>query len=193
MISSRLKNMKTIILKTLSAIVCVSVFFISCSGTKAEGGSQVENVPAAETPSVPGDAEYQRSKGNVDVSEEEFTNDKKQILITIAKLEAIMANMDYSGWYSYLDEESIEYWSKSVNLKRAAGRLPVKGLKLNSLSDYFKFVFVPARAGRTIDEIRYETKDTVKVVQFQEDTDTIYYNFNRIDGKWKLHLPALDD
>ncbi|MBB5218339.1 hypothetical protein DYE49_05640 [Treponema rectale] len=185
--------MKKIIFKTLSAIVCASVFFISCAGTKAEGGSQVENVPAAETPSVPGDAEYQRSKGNVDVSEEEFTNDKKQILVTITKLEAIMANMDYSGWYSYLDEESIEYWSKSVNLKRAAGRLPVKGLKLNSLSDYFKFVFVPARAGRTIDEIRYETKDTVKVVQFQEDTDTIYYNFNRIDGKWKLHLPALDD
>lgn len=185
--------MKKTIFKTISALVFASGFFVSCAGTQAEVNARVENVPAAEVPSVPVDAEYQRSKGNVDVSEEEFTNDKKQILITITKLELIMSNMDYSGWYSYLDDESIEYWSKSANLKRAAGRLPVKGLKLNSLNDYFKFVFVPARAGRSIDEIRYETKDTVKVVQFQEDTDTIYYNFNRIDGKWKLHLPSLDD
>ncbi|MCR5217964.1 hypothetical protein [Treponema sp.] len=185
--------MKKNIFKTMTLLLCTAGFFFSCASSGQDAAETVDNVQQAAENVVSRDDEYQRSKGDVDVTEEEFNNDKKQILIIISKLEQVMADMDYESWYTYLDEESIEYWSKSGNLKRAAGRLPVKGLRLNSLKDYFKFVFVPARAGRTIDEIRYETKDLVKVVQFQEDTDTIYYNFNRLDGKWKLHLPSLDD
>lgn len=185
--------MKKIILKIIALTSLFSGILYSCATSNKEKITPVEEIKAVEVPAEAKDSEYQRSKGDVNVTEEEFNNDKKQILVIISKLEEIMVSMNYESWYTYLDNESIEYWSKPANLKRAAARLPVKGLKLNSLSDYFKFVFVPARAGRSIDEIRYETKDLVKVVQFQEETDTIYYNFNRIDGKWKLHLPYLDD
>ena len=72
-------------------------------------------------------------------------------------------------------------------------RLPKKGLRLNTIEDYFKFVFIPARRGRTVDEIRYDTETEVNVVQVDADKDIVYYTFTKINGKWKLSLPKNPD
>ena len=106
-------------------------------------------------------------------SKEVFNEDKSRILNIIKDLDTYMKNMDYRGWISYLDSDSLNYWSKRQNLQKAANRLPKKGLRLNTIEDYFKFVFIPARAGHTVDEIRYETKSLVKAVQVQNNTDEI--------------------
>lgn len=135
------------------------------------------------------DEEYHRSTTNVSVTKETFEEDKARILKIIEDLDIYMKNGDFKGWVGYLDAESYQYWSKKPNLSKAAQRLPKKGLRLNSIDDYFKFVFIPARRGHTVDEIRYETETEVNVVQVDDDKDIVYYNFHKVKDKWRLVLP----
>ncbi len=135
--------------------------------------------------------EYLRSVADVQVSRETFISDKREILQIISDLSDVMENEDYSRWITYIDQDSISYWSQSTVLQKAASRLPVKGLKLSSLRDYFYNIFIPSRKGKDVDEIRYLTTDTVKAVHVNGDTDVVYYTLYKIDGLWKIHLPKL--
>ncbi|MDO4506255.1 MAG: hypothetical protein Q4B64_04855 [Spirochaetales bacterium] len=139
------------------------------------------------------DKEYERSTTNVAVTKETFVEDKTRILQIIEDLAIYMKNGDFKGWTSYLAPESYSYWTKKPNLSKASQRLPKKGLRLNTIEDYFKFVFIPARRGRSVDEIRYDTETEVNVVQVDADKDIVYYTFTKINGKWKLTLPKNPD
>lgn len=153
--------------------------------------TEVIQIPKTEPVNKKAADEYSRSVGAVDVSKDDFEKDKKAILQIIDELSVVMKNRNYKAWLSYIDAESIEYWQKPANLKKAQNRLPVKGLSIRNLEDYFKFVFIPARTGRVISEIRYDSNTYVKAVQVEEGEDIVYYFFNKINGKWMLHLPPL--
>jgi len=169
----------------------MSLFFFSCTTTK-----EVEKLPPpAEKPvenSVEVMEEYSRSVGNLDVSIEDFTKDKKEILEIISKMDTIMTDKNYNEWVTYVDEESIRYWSNTTNLRKASNRLPTRGsLTLKTLEDYFNYVFISSRSGRKIDEIRYESSSSVKAVETREELELVYYNFKKVDGKWKINLPPI--
>ena len=125
------------------------------------------------------------------ISIDTFTKDKKDVLDTIAELDEIMKKGDYVRWLTYVSKESKDYWMNAKRLKELEGRLPVKGLKLSGLRDYFKYIFIPARAGHTVDEIRYVSDTVVKAVQVKENRDVVYYTFEKIEGKWLLKLDTL--
>lgn len=156
---------------------------------------------AKEEPKTEADEEYNRSIEQMadgsTISHETFNADKKAVLELIENLKDIMKNSNYNEWLKCLDEESIKFWSQKTNLQKAQKRLPVKGLKINNLEDYFKYVFIPSRDGQNVDEIRYLTNSLVKVVQIRKDEqgryvgDTVYYNLRKINGQWKVHLPEL--
>lgn len=146
------------------------------------------------------DEEYTRSVAQmagqtVDVAT--FNKDKEAVLSLINELNAVMKDQNYKAWLNYLDEESKTYWSNKSNLKKAQKRLPVKGLTLSTLEDYFKYIFIPSRQGNEMDEIRYETESSVKAVQIRKDEkgnyagDTVYYYLRKVKGDWKLHLPQM--
>lgn len=137
--------------------------------------------------------EYSRSVGTVSVSRDTFAEDKDKILKIISELDTVMKDFDYRSWLTYVDQETIDYWSRPVNLRKAQNRLPVKGLRLSSLQDYFKYVFVPARKGRQVTEIRYISDKYIKAIEVGEEQDIVYYYFNKIDGRWMVHIPPLDD
>ncbi|MCR4822398.1 MAG: hypothetical protein K5873_05950 [Treponema sp.] len=194
----------------LSLGLVFSAALLSCGTTKVaevveepvqEAEPVVEEVvqelpPVVEEPVVqaPVDDEYSRSVGDVSVSRDTFLDDKGKVLRIIKQLDGIMKDMDYKSWLPYVDDESIQYWSKSSNLKAAQKRLPVKGLRLKNLQDYFKFVFVPARAGREVTEIRYISDKYIKAIQTQDDqSDIVYYYFNKINGNWMVHIPPIDN
>lgn len=141
----------------------------------------------------PEDIEYLRSIGDIVVDHDTYTHDKEAIMHIIADLAVVMDTMDYNRWLTYIDNASKTYWSRRSNLQRAEKKLPVKGLKLQNLQDYFKHVFVPARKGREVTEIRYVSDTYVKAVQVEEDRDIVFYYFNKIDGKWLLHQPPLEN
>ena len=140
--------------------------------------------------------EYLRSTNNLDettiVTKEEFNEDKATILKIISELQVVMDTKDSKKWLTYLDPESIHYYSNPVNLRNAQKKLPSKYVKLNNISDYFYYVFIPSRKRSQVDEIRYISKTNIKAVQVREDyTTVVYYYFTKINGKWLVHLPPV--
>lgn len=136
--------------------------------------------------------EYTRSVGTLNISKDDFEADKKAIMAIISELDVIMKEKAYAKWLGYIDDESKSHWSKSSTLKKAQARMPIKGLQLKTLEDYFKYVFVPARQKSKISEIRYESNTYVKAVEVQQDQDLVYYYFKKINNKWQVHIPPLD-
>lgn len=179
-------------MKTLF-IILAGLIIISCSSTKNQETPQTpqkeESIQQPE--SLAEDEEYSRSTFNVNITREEFLNDKNEILAIIAKLSDIMSNYDYEAWIPYIDKQSLEYWSNPINLKNASKRLPIKNQRLGNLNDYFRMVFVPSRKNRTVEEIRYISRDSVKAVEVRDDADIVYYNFVKTNGKWMVKIPYL--
>ena len=169
----------------------------------AEEPKQEEPAPVAEEPVVEPqeepvvedkDDEYTRSVGSVAVDRNTFADDKEKVLKIISELDIIMKNMDYNSWVPYVESSSVDYWKLRKNLQKYEKRLPVKGIKLKDLNDYFRHVFVPARKGREVSEIRYISDTYIKAVQVREEQeDLIYYYFNKINGKWLIHLPTNEE
>lgn len=186
--------MKKISIITIAAAAFM-LAFSACETTKQE--------PApAPAPVEEDDLEYQRSINKIEgqiVSKETFNADKAAILKKISELNEIMAKKDYNSWLKYISEDSKKYWSNSYTLLKASEKLPkeLKGLKLKNLSDYFNYVFIPSRKGRQIDEIRYNSAESVKAVQVTKSEEenktkiTVYYNFIKEGGDWKVELPQM--
>ena len=156
----------------------------SCKSTKTKESTQVSSIEEV-------DEEFTRSTQGVAITKEEFNADKKEILDIISEMSKIMTVYDYNRWLTYIHPDSIKYWSNPANLLQASKRLPIKGQRLYNLSDYFTYVFVPSRKGRSVEEIRYISRRSVKAVQAREDTDIVYYNFVKINGKWMVKIPPL--
>lgn len=152
--------------------------------------------PQKEEPPVSEEAkEYQRSVstlGDKAISIDAFQEDKKDIMNIIDDLNDVMKNKDYNTWLNYISDGSKEYWSNPANLASVANRLPIKGIKIKSLRDYFIFVFIPSRANSKVEEIRYISPVLVKAVEPKENEDLIYYIFEKSknDG-WKIKLDMM--
>ena len=87
----------------------------------------------------------------------------------------------------------IESARKPSHLAKASARLPRKDVKVKNLFDYFNYVFIPSRVGYTVENIRYINSKSVKAVQVKEnETEIVYYNFVKVNGKWMVQLPPLD-
>lgn len=191
----------------IKTFVLLSAFFLSLCVLSCKSTEQVEETPSekvvepnkVEKQSSEEDSEYRRSVGTEkNISLDTFNADKAAIVKKITELNAIMAKRDYNSWLKYIDPESQKYWSTPANLAKASEKLPkkLKGLKLRTLQDYFIYVFIPSRNGRTIDEIRYNSADSIRAVQVSKNEDgtnriVVYYNFVRQDGDWKVYLPRL--
>ena len=168
---------------------------------KAQQASQIDEAQETQEPLLSlvdiaqkhDNGEYERSTAKVSVSKETFDADKRRILNMISDLDTYMETGDYKGWLTCLSDESRTYWSRPQNLRKAAAKLPVSGLKLNNMEDYFNYVFVPARMGRKVEEIRYVTETQVKAVQVEDNVDMVFYHFKKVDDKWKLFLPKIKD
>lgn len=192
--------MKIKIFVLLSALF-FALCLISCKSTEQEEtpSEKIEEPSKAEKRNSEEDAEYLRSVGTEkNISLDTFNADKAAIIKKISELNVIMVKRDYNSWLKYIDPESQKYWSSPANLAKASEKLPknVKGLKLRTLQDYFIYVFIPSRNGRTIDEIRYNSADSIRAVQVSKNEDgtnriVVYYNFVKQDGDWKVYLPRL--
>ena len=152
-----------------------------------------EHVEPIPEPVSKEDQEYSRSVTDlgIEVSKETFNEDKSEILEIIEKLSGIMKHKDYAAWLNYLTPESKTFWSNQQNLAIVSQRLPIKNYRLKNLQDYFEKVFIPSRIGRVVDDnVQFIKPDTTKVkaVQYTEEQDIIYYYFEKIDGRWYLHL-----
>lgn len=191
-------------MKKILTILLISlplVSFLSCGTTKEAGkmaGSityKQDNKPGKKNEVV--NEEYLRSTKALteeSVTVEEFENDKAEILKIINELKVIMDNGDKTKWLTYIDPDSINYYSNHTNLRKVREKLPNKQIQLHGIGDYFKYVFIPSRKNSNIDEIRYISKSNIRAVQIREDkSELVYYNFVKKDNKWYVHIPTLSE
>ena len=77
------------------------------------------------------------------------------------------------------------------NAKKVSEALPVKGIKLKSLKDYFTYVFVPSRQNVRVDDIKFVSPTRVDVIMKQANVSLLVYGLENISGSWKLIPPKL--
>ena len=203
--------MKRFTLYSCTALLLASLFaFTACESTEVEASpAQTQTVtrptqPKQSTtsttpktaPKTQADLEYEKSLGSLAssaITKEMFAEDKAIILQKVEELDLIMRQKNYKKWVTYLDDESIKYWQNKTNLQNISSKLPIRGLKLSSLEDYFNYVFIGSRVGRTVDQIRYVTDSYVNAVQERDGKDIVYYTFRKVNGDWKVHLRTLEE
>ncbi len=148
--------------------------------------------PSPQPPAEHESTEYNRAISALSeedsVSEDTFEEDKKEIMRIIGELTQIMQNRDFARWVEYLTPESRAYWSNPRNLREVSRKLPMKNFTLRNLEDYFKYVFIPSRQERRIDEIRYLSSSFIKAVQVQNNVDIVFYYFSKRGGNWLLNI-----
>lgn len=146
---------------------------------------------------VEDDEEYIRSTNKLSdeetVTKAEFEGDKAEILQMISELEEIMAREDVDAWLTYIAPDSIRYYSTPANIRKAQKKLPNKAIVLRGIGDYFKYVFIPAREHKTVNEIRYDSKTNVRAGDADKEKNkfSVVYYFVKVNGKWKVHIPTL--
>lgn len=183
--------MKKIIYLTFAACL---ILFAGCESTTVEKSEAPVKPTVQKTAKTEAELEYERATQDLNgekVSIETYEMDKKIILEKISELNIIMKDKNYKSWLNYIEKSSIDYWSMKTNLSAVSKQLPVKGLNLKTLEDYFNYVFIPSRMGRRIDEIRYLSSTSIKAVQIRNDDTIVFYNFKKIDNQWQVELPRL--
>ena len=127
----------------------------------------------------------------VTITKETYDQTKTEMEKIVEKLNRITATNDYAQWTTFLSEEYKQQYSQPLTLRKVSEALPVKGIKLKSLRDYFMFVFVPSRQNVRVDDIRFVSSTRVDVIMKQADVSLLVYGLENINGSWKLIPPKL--
>lgn len=127
----------------------------------------------------------------VQITKETYNQTKTEIEKVVDKLNHITAVKDYNQWITFLSADYRQQYSQAATLKTVSEALPVKGIKLKSLKDYFTYVFVPSRQNIRVDDIRFVSATRVDVIMKQGNTSLLIYGIENIDGDWKLIPPKL--
>lgn len=130
----------------------------------------------------------------------QFTIDKDNI--TEDELKRLMNNLftaiedkiatgDFEGWYNALTKDYKYYINDPKNLKKMSDDsdfLSNRNIKLSSPKDFFQYVVMEARKGKSLKffDYKYVDKFNVKVICLLEDSLKFTYNFKYEDNSWKL-------
>ena len=153
--------------------------------TKKEPAAKVKPAPAEKKQEVI--AEFE----GVTITKETYDQTKTEMEKIVENLNRITASKDYSQWLKLLSEEYKQQYSQALTLQKVSEALPVKGIKLKSLRDYFTYVFVPSRQNVRVDDIKFVSPTRVDVIMKQANVSLLVYGLVNIDGTWKLIPPKL--
>lgn len=127
----------------------------------------------------------------VTITKETYNQTKTEMEIIVDKLNHITATKDYAQWLTFLSDEYKRYYSQTATLNKVSEALPVKGIKLKSLKDYFTYVFVPSRQNVRVEDIKFVSPTRVNVIMKQANVSLLGYSLENIDSSWKLIPPKL--
>ena len=152
---------------------------------KKEPVAEVKPKPVAEKDTVI--AEFE----GVMITKETYDQTKTEMEKIVEQLNRITAAKDYTQWIAFLSADYKYQYSQASTLKTVSEALPVKGIKLKSLKDYFTYVFVPSRQNIRVDDIKFVSPTRVDVIMKQGNVSLLVYGLENVDGNWKLIPPKL--
>jgi len=160
----------------------------------------VKSVPAAKIEEPVADVKQEPPTGKdeiiaqfegVTITKETYDQTKTEIEKVVDQLNRITAAKDYNQWITFLSDEYKQQYSQPATLKTVSEALPVKGIKLKSLKDYFTYVFVLARQNVRVDDINFVSPTRVNVIMKQGNVSLLIYCIENVSGNWKLIPPKL--
>lgn len=125
----------------------------------------------------------------VTITRETYDQTKSELEKVVDQLNKITATKDYNKWIEFLSLQYRHDYSNPAVLKVVSETLPIKGIKLKSLKDYFTYVFVPSRSKIRVDDIQFLTPQRVNVIMKKGEDAVIIYGIENTDGSWKLISP----
>lgn len=194
-------------MRTLIApfLACFVVLFFSCaSNPPAAPESPVEietteqtsivetepEKPAEETPVTPPsqeDGEIVAKFDNITITKETFKNTKTELETVVNDLNRVTFSRDYSRWLTFLSEDYLKTFSDPAVLAEVSANLPIKGVQLKSIKDYFNYVFVPSRQNMRVDDIQFVSPTRVYVImEISPNNPAAIYIIEKFGEQWKL-------
>jgi len=122
----------------------------------------------------------------VKITKETHAQTKSEIELVVDELNQITAKKDYNRWLSFLAPSYKEMYADQATLKAASEALPIKGIKLKTLRDYFLYVFVPSRQNIKVDDIQFFSPTQVNVLMLHGKDLLLVYRIENTEDGWKL-------
>ena len=124
--------------------------------------------------------------GEVKITKKHYNDTMDEIKIVVEGLNKTTASKDYNTWLKYLSDQYKKTYSNPAVLKTTSDTLPVKGLKLSNLKDFFNYVFVPSRQKIKVDDIKFLSPVKVNVIMITKGKELLVYDLEKINEKWLL-------
>ncbi|HKL85024.1 MAG TPA: hypothetical protein VJ861_01680 [Treponemataceae bacterium] len=126
---------------------------------------------------------------SIKITKETFNSTKTEIGLVVEDLNKITVTRDYQKWLLYLSPGYKEYYSSPIVLKEVSESLPIKGVQLKTLKDYFNFVFVPSRQNMRVDDIKFVSPTRVYVImEIAPNSPAAIYILEKAKDRWSLVL-----
>jgi len=116
---------------------------------------------------------------------------KKHMNNLFSAIEEKIATGDFDGWYNALTKDYKYYLNDPRTLKKMSEDsdfLSNRNIKLSSPKDFFQYVVIEARRGKSLKfyDYKYVDKFNVKVICLLDESLKFTYNFKYEDDSWKL-------
>ncbi len=188
--------------KLCLVVLPLLLFLYSCSSIPQEGISELpdSNQSVVETDSdisrtepvdapVAEDTEVVATFDTVSITKKAFLETKSEIELVVGDLNRITFARNYDAWLEYLSTEYVDTYSDPAVLESVSSSLPIKGIRLRNLRDYFMYVFVPSRQNMRVDDIQYVSPTRVYVImELAPGSTAAIYILEKYGEKWQLVL-----
>lgn len=106
-------------------------------------------------------------------------------------IEKNIAEGNFNNWYNFLSKNYKAFLNnkeKLYNISKDSDYLINRKIILQSPQDYFKYVIIAARKGKSLEFYDYEIIDenNVKVISLFDKKEKYVYKFKFEDNSWKL-------
>ncbi len=148
--------------------------------------TETGETPAATTPDAT-DGDIVAQFENVTITKQTFITTKTELEAVVNDLNRITFSRDYNAWLEYLSPEYRANFSDPAVLAEVSANLPIKGIQLRSIKDYFNYVFVPSRQNMRVDDIKFVTPTRVYVImEISPGNLAAIYIIEKFGNTWKL-------
>lgn len=188
---------RSALLLVAAIAVCLAVSCTSAPASKptAEDASIQEPAPEQLEPGpLPPKAEAPQESPSFDpstVTAEVKTATFVDVRALIESLNQIIRRQDYEAWLSHLSDEYIAFYSNPAVLAKYS-EYPImkrKGIKLQTLRDYFINVVYPSRQNDKVDDIEFVRGDMIKAITVSPKGDrNILYMLEKHGEAWKIGI-----
>ncbi len=124
---------------------------------------------------------------DIEITKATYDTAKSEIQLVVEDLNTITLNRDYNRWMTYLSEEYIQTFSDPAHLQRVSASLPIRGVQLRTLRDYFTYVFVPSRQNMRVDDIQFVSPTRVyAIMEIDPKTPVAIYILEKTALGWQI-------